>query len=187
MSSTPSRYHAAAIILHWIMAVAFLLMLASGLAMANLEIEKSLKFQMYQWHKSLGVLLLLAFFLRLAIRLSTQQPPWPVSMKPLERKTAHAGHMVLYVWMIALPLTGWAIVSASIYGLPTIVFGWFEWPHIPGIFGNEDLEEIAEDTHSFLAYCFILFIAGHIAAVIKHAFIDHENLLPRIGIGKQKE
>jgi cytochrome b561 len=186
MDAAPLRYSCFAIALHWVMALAFLLMLASGLVMANLDIPKSLQFQIYQWHKSLGVLLLLAFFLRLAVRLRARVPELPVRMKPFEKKAAKAGHFALYVWMIALPLTGWLVVSASPFGLPTIVFGWFEWPHIPDLAGNEPVSEFAETAHQWLAYAFIALIAGHVAAVVKHYLIDKENLLPRMGIGRAK-
>lgn len=178
------RYHRFAVALHWVMAIAFVLMLTSGLVMAELELPKSLKFQMYQWHKSLGVLLLLAFFLRLFVRLRTEVPLLPAAMKPLEQKAAKAGHYALYLFMIALPLTGWLIVSSSVYGLPTIVFGWFEWPHLPGVAANKEISEWAEEAHEIFAYIFMALIAGHVAAVIKHSWVDHENLLPRMWFGK---
>jgi cytochrome b561 len=183
----PVRYHGLAITLHWVMAVCFLLMLGSGLAMANLNIERSLKFQMFQWHKSLGVLLLLAFFLRLAVRLSVARPALPDSMKPMEKLAAEWGHRALYVMMLAMPMTGWALVSSSKSGLPTIVFGLFEWPHIPAIAGNTDVHATAGEAHELLAYVFMAMIAGHVAAVIKHAMFEKENLLPRMGIGHVKK
>jgi len=181
------RFHPLAIILHWVMAVSFILMLASGLAMEYLELEKALVFQLFQWHKSLGVLLMVAFFLRVAVRLFAAHPKLPETMPVLERKAAHAGHMMLYLWMLALPLSGWVMVSASSFGLPTIVFGWFEWPHIPGIAGDKGLRENANLAHQWLAYSFIALIAGHIAAAVKHLVIDHENLLPRMGVGRVKK
>ncbi len=181
------RYHGLAITLHWVMALAFFAMLGSGLAMEHLEMEQSLKFQMFQWHKSLGVLLLIAAILRLVVKCKTKQPRWPDSMKPLEKKAAKLGHWAFYGWMLALPIAGWVMVSSSPYGLPTIVFGWFEWPHIPGIAANEDIEEFAEVTHALLAYSFMALIGMHVAAVIKHWVVEKENLLPRMGIGKLKE
>lgn len=183
----PARYHRAAIILHWVMAVCFLLMLAGGLLMTGDTLEKGLRFQVYQWHKSLGVLLLLAFFLRVSIKLLAAAPPLPAAMKPLEKKAAILGHWGLYAFMLAMPLSGWLMVSSSVYGLPTIVFGLFEWPHLPGVAGSEPIHEAAEEGHEILAWLFMGMIGVHIAAVIKHALLDHENLLPRMGIGKPKE
>jgi cytochrome b561 len=179
-SLLPVRYHSIAITLHWVMAIAFLVMLASGLTMKYLPIEQALKFNLYQWHKSLGVLLLLTFGLRLLVRLTQPIPALPASMKQLEQLAAKFGHAALYVWMLALPLSGWVMVSASVYGLPTIVFGWFEWPHIAGIAMNEAIENMAKNAHMILAFSFIALTVGHIAAVIKHAVIDRKNLLQRM-------
>jgi len=53
------------------------------------------------------------------------------------------------------------MVSASVYGLSTIVPGWFEWPHIPGIAMNEVVENLARNTHMILAFSFLSQIAGH--------------------------
>ena len=181
---TVARYHKVAIALHWVMAIAILLMIASGLTMVFLPIEKSLEFQMYQWHKSLGVLLLWAIVMRILVRILTVRPALPASMTAWEQKAAHLGHMALYALMIIVPITGWVMVSSSKLGLPTIVFGWFEWPHVPGIAMNEAVHEVADSGHEYLAYFFIALIGGHIAAVIKHAVVEKVNLLPRMGIGK---
>lgn len=187
MQEKPLKYNLVAIILHWVMAIAFFLMLLSGLVMTFAPIQKLLKFQMYQWHKSLGVLLLIAFFLRLAVRLLTIKPDLPHKMNKLEKLAAKAGHFMLYAWMLILPLSGWIMVSSSPFGLPTMIFGWVEWPHVPGIAGNLEIENLAKEAHEFLAYSFMALIAVHIGAVIKHWVIDKENILPRIGIGRIKK
>ncbi|MBM3617602.1 MAG: cytochrome b [Alphaproteobacteria bacterium] len=180
-----TRYTSVAIILHWVMAIAFLLMLASGYTMEYLEIPKELKFNLYQWHKSLGVLLLVAFVLRILWRVTHKPPFLPLSMPRWERKAAKLGHFLLYVCMLFVPLAGWAMVSASVYGLPTIVFGWFEWPHIPNLAGNEAIGGLAKTAHWVLAWAFTALILGHIAAVLKHRVIDKENLLTRMWWGKK--
>lgn len=182
-----TKYTRVAIILHWVMGIAFLLMLASGLAFDNVPMSQSLKFNMYQWHKSLGVLLLLTFFLRLGWRLWHKPPPYPIAMKKLDKLAAKLGHWGLYALMIAMPLSGWAMVSSSPYGMPTLVFGWFEWPHIGFIEGNKIINGIAKESHEILAWIFITMIVIHIAAVIKHYVMERINLLPRIGIGKDKK
>ena len=182
--TTPQRYNSIAIILHWVMAIGFLMMLGSGVAMSYIELEQSLKFNLYQWHKGGGVLLLIAFVLRFGWRIVSQVKGWipalPEDFPKLEKLAAKAGHWALYVLMIAMPLTGWLMVSASVYGLPTVVFGWFEWPHIPGVEGNEALNKLAKDLHFYLAIAFGLTIAGHIGAVVKHKIVDGENLMNRM-------
>lgn len=182
MAETTKRYHISLIILHWIMALAFCGMIGSGLVMTSDMIESSQKFPLYQTHKALGILLLIAVALRLVVRFTTAKPALPAMMPKWETLAAKAGHWSLYIWMIALPVTGWVMVSSSVYGLPTIVFDLFEWPHIPGIEGNKEISAASNKAHEILAYAFIALIGLHIAAVIKHAIMDKENLLTRMSI-----
>jgi cytochrome b561 len=177
---TQQRYDSVAIILHWVMAIAFFLMLGSGVTMEYFPIAKSLKFNMFQWHKSLGLLLLVAFVLRLGWRLFHKPPELPPSITGWEAVAAKAGHWALYLAIITMIMSGWTMVSASVYGLPTIIFGWFQWPHIPNIAGNEAVEHFAKTTHFYMAITFALLIAGHIGAVILHWFVQRENILTRM-------
>lgn len=187
MSEDLKRYNTVAIILHWVMALAFFWMLGSGIAMEYMDLEKSFKYNLYQWHKASGVLLLMAFVVRILWRFVSRVPKLPQNFKPWEKIAAKAGHWGLYALMLLMPLSGWVIVSSSVYGLPTMVFGWFEWPHIPGLEGNEEIHEMSEDAHFYLAIIFGLLIAAHIGAVIKHALFDKENLLPRMWWRKDTE
>lgn len=154
--------------------------------MTYVDLSQNLKFQMYQWHKSGGVLLLLAFGVRLIWRILSVVPELPQSLIGLEKKAAKFGHFALYALMLLMPLSGWVMVSSSIYGLPTIVFGWFQWPHIPGLQGNELVETASRNIHFALAILFFLVIVTHILAVVKHAYIDKENLLTRIWWSKKR-
>ena len=181
------RYSIAAIILHWIMGIGFLLMLGSGLTFENWDnMPQNLKFNVIQWHKSLGVLLLCAVVLRLVLRFIIKPPSLPAKLSNFDKIAAKAGHWALYAAMIIMPVSGWIMVSSSSYGLPTIVFNWFEWPHIPDLAGNREMRQLSGGTHEYTAYIFIGLIALHIAAVVKHYIVDRINLLPRMGIGKTK-
>lgn len=180
MKISEQRYSSVAIILHWVMAVAFLLMLTSGLTMKYITLPQALKFNMFQWHKSLGIIVLMAFFIRIGWRLFHKPPALPVTMPGIEVLLAKAGHWALYAFMLAVPVTGWLLVSSSVYGLPTVVFGWFIWPHVPGVAGNELVQEIAGNAHWILAWAFGFAILGHILAVVKHYVFEKDNLLTRM-------
>jgi cytochrome b561 len=183
---SPTRYRVAVIALHWLMALGLLLMLGSGVAMANLEtLPKAVKFDLFQWHKSLGVLLLLALLVRVGARWWFAAPAMPGHFKPLEVELARLGHRALYFFMLSLPLTGWLMVSSSVYGLPTIVFGWFEWPHLPAVEGNAIAHDFAAWAHTLLAIAFALTLLAHVGAVAKHASVDGTNLLRRMWFTRQ--
>lgn len=180
MSDLPQRYHSFIIILHWLMGLAFIGMLASGLTMEYADLDRSVKFSLYQLHKSVGVLLLVCFALRLGARLLTHIPALPARLKPLEAKLAKLGHFALYLLMFGMPMSGWIMVSTSSSGFPTMVFNLFEWPHIPGIAGDKPLNEAARTGHMVMGFTLLAVLFAHIGAVIKHGVIDRINLLPRM-------
>ncbi|MEM6603751.1 MAG: cytochrome b, partial [Pseudomonadota bacterium] len=174
------RYASLLIIIHWIMAGGIFFMFGSGVVMTYAELTQDFQFRLYQWHKASGILIMLALGLRIVTRLSTFTPPLPVHFPKIEVIAAKLGHVALYGGMVLMVASGWIMVSSSSYGLPTLIFGWFSWPHIPGLAGNLFAERTAYLFHFWSAIALGLFLLGHIAAVIKHRLIDKENLLTRL-------
>lgn len=179
-----THYPTVSVILHWAMALAFVAMLASGILMTGDVLPKKLTFQMYQWHKSLGVILLLLFFVRIFWRLTHKVPALPESFSKPERFAAKLGHFGFYVLMFSIPMAGWIMVSSSPYGISTYVFDVFKWPHIGFVEGNSDIYKISKEVHEILGYVFIGVITLHVSAVIKHGVLKKENLLLRIWFKK---
>lgn len=128
--STREDWGTVAKTLHWAMAIGVLTMLACGVAMVwFLDGSLGLRFSVYQFHKSLGFVLLCLAAVRLSWRLvSVEKPVLPPDMKPYEHWLAAAVHAGLYVCLSALPLVGWAAASASPLIIPTTVFGFFTLP-----------------------------------------------------------
>lgn len=177
------RYSTVAMLLHWLMAAAILTLLISGLWMTDAIKEPATQataFSVYQWHKSLGLTVLVLSFVRLLWRLVNPPPALPQDMGRLTRFAAHGTHAAFYILMIGMPLLGWAMVSASIFGLPTIVFGLFEWPHIPMLAGLEDkapVEGVLKAAHRTGGYLMIALLILHVAAALKHHFFDRDHVL----------
>lgn len=180
------RYSAVAVTLHWAIAAAILLLLISGLWMTDaikVPDTRADAFAVYQWHKSLGLTVLVLSFARLAWRLVNPPPALPAEMGRLERLAAHTTHVVFYLLMIGMPLLGWAMVSASVFGLPTIVFGLFEWPHIPMLTELEDkapVEAALKTAHRTGGYLMIALLILHVLAALKHHFVDRDQVLARM-------
>ena len=126
-----SRYDAVAIVLHWLTAFAVLALIGMGLVMTREHPGSHLQFVLYQWHKSAGVTVLLLTVLRLGWRVLHRAPPLPPAMPDWEKALAHAGHLTLYAVLLAMPLEGWALVSASVFNLPTVLYGLVPLPHLP--------------------------------------------------------
>lgn len=177
------RYSRVAMTLHWLSAAAILTLLASGLWMTDaikVPAMQATAFTVYQWHKSLGLTVLVLSLARLAWRLFSPPPPLPSGMGRMSRLAAHGAHAAFYILMIGLPLIGWAMVSASIYGLPTIVYGLFEWPHISVLANLEDkapVEAALRTAHQIGGYVMIALLILHVGAALKHHFVDRDHVL----------
>lgn len=176
-----ARYHPSLIALHWLMALAIIAMLVSGIVIEEMELTKAVKYDLLQLHKSTGVILLLALVVRIILKLRFKAPALPANFNDKDRQLANAGHVLLYVLMAIMTLSGWIMVSASKYGLPTIVYGLFEFPHIPFIeSGDKVFSQLGHVLHGVGSKIMILMLIIHIAAVIKHKVSHHTNLVKRI-------
>lgn len=177
------RFGLVAVTLHWLIAALFLAMVVIGLTMTNLALADPWTFPLYQLHKSIGVTIFALVALRLAWRLSGHAPPLPASLGPWERRAACVTHYGLYAALLVMPLTGWITVSASPYGIPTVLYGYVRLPHIGFVVASSHkamIEQAASWTHWGLAWTAMALIALHIAAALKHHFILRDDVLARM-------
>jgi cytochrome b561 len=185
MPAVQDRYSAVAISLHWLIALGIIVNIALGLYFADLPRSDPDKFFLTQTHKSIGLTILVLSLIRVAWRLMNPVPPLPASMSPVTRFAAHATHFLLYVLIIAIPLSGWLLVSSSPLGLPTMYFGWFAWPQLPYF---SDLPRVAKKmwshefgtVHVYLAWSAIVLVTLHIVAALYHQFIRRDIVLGRM-------
>lgn len=179
-----SRYSTGAIILHWTIAALIIAQIPLGWQMG---IDKSAKsFALFQLHKSIGITILLLTLARIAWRL-THRPP-PLTVHGLEAGLAHLVHGLFYVLLLALPLSGWLMVSISKITVPTLLFGVVPWPNIPLVGGLSEaarhaLHEPAEEAHELMAYIFMLAFLLHVAGALKHHWIDRDASIQRMAPG----
>ena len=174
------RYNAVAVALHWVIAFAIIFLLCLGFYMNSDLVAKGDRFALIQLHKSVGIVVLWLVTLRVFWRLTHKAPKLPANFPWWEKAGAHLGHLALYVLMIAMPLSGWLMVSSSPTGLPTLLFHAWQWPHFPGVAGDLAVSGASRFVHNNLPWFFIGVIALHVLAVVKHAVIDRENILPRM-------
>ena len=177
------RYGAVAMFLHWTMAAGVLALIAIGLIMAHATLPPARLFSLYQLHKSIGITILLAALLRLAWRLGHRPPTLPESVPHAERVAAASTHWVIYFILLALPLSGWALVSASPLRIPTVLYGVVPWPHLPWLSDLSD-KAAAEKTislvHAWGAYALAAIIALHASAALRHRYVLHDDVLARM-------
>lgn len=172
--NTQTRYGMVAIFLHWAIAVLIIALLLLGLYMVGLPINLQ-KLKLYGWHKETGIAVLLLVIVRLLWRVLNALPSL-ASLPNWERRAARCVHYTFYVCMIFMPLTGWMMSSAA--GLPVSFFGLIVLPDL--LAPDENLRILLVFIHKWLAYFMIALICLHIAASLKHYFIDKDDILQRI-------
>lgn len=173
------RYNAVAVFLHWTIALLIIGMIIVGLTMGDYPIKY--KFLAYNLHKSFGITILVLSLFRLYWRLTHRVPPLPAPMPAWERLAAHASHYAFYFLIIAMPLSGWIMVSADAK-FPTVFFTLFEVPQfpLPAAYDTHATHEQFEGLHYWLAMGTLGLLAIHIAAALRHHFVDHDSVLRRM-------
>lgn len=169
------RYTRTAVALHWLTALLILAAFGVGYYMVDLRLSP-LKLKIYSWHKWIGVTVWLLTAARLAWRAGHPAPPLPDTMKAWEKSVAGATHILLYLLMFAVPLSGWLMSSAA--GFQVVYFGVLPLPDLIG--KDKEFAEFLKLVHFTLTSGLGLLIFGHIAAALKHRFIERDDVLARM-------
>lgn len=198
MTQTSSRYTKTAVILHWLIAIFIFLMFGLGWYMADLpkEAPKQMAYDLfdlgiYTWnlatevsprtfyfnlHKSLGVIIMTLIALRIIWRVMHQPPAPLTSYKAWEKKLATGMHHLLYLLMVALPVSGIIMSAYSKFGLK-----FFGISLIQGL-DNTPMREVFEEVHEVIGIVLLVVIAVHIAGALKHKIIDKDETLKRMSL-----
>jgi cytochrome b561 len=172
------RYGTTARTAHWL---TFLLLIGSfslGFYMADLAISP-LRLRLFAYHKWIGVTVLALTVLRLAWRLLAPPPVLPASMPAWEKRAAGISHRLLYLLLFAAPLSGWLMSSAK--GFQTVLFGVLPIPDL--LSKNPPLGAALTEVHETLVLMLLGLIGLHVAAALKHHFIDRDEVLARMTPG----
>ena len=192
------RYTKTAVVLHWLIAIGIFGMFALGWYMSELpkEAPKQMAYDLFDWgvytislaeeasprtfyfnlHKSIGVTILALIAFRLFWRITHKAPAMLTSYKAWERKLATGVHHLLYLLMVALPVTGLIMAIASKYGVK-----WFGLALIGGL-DNKGLRDIFKEAHEIVGVVILLVLVLHILGALKHHFIDKDDTVKRMSL-----
>lgn len=198
MNQSTTRYTKTAIILHWLIALGVFVMFALGWYMSELpkDAPKLMSLDLfdlgvYTWqfteeatarafyfnlHKSIGVTLFALILFRVFWRITHRPPAMLASIKTWERKLATGAHHLLYLLMVALPVSGIIMATYSKYGIK-----WFGIDLIQGL-DNKDLRELFKEAHEVIGVIILLVIILHIAGALKHQLIDKDETSKRMSL-----
>jgi cytochrome b561 len=174
------RYSPVAIVFHWTMAALVTFQLGWGWWMGRLPVGGD-KVAAHDVHYAVGILMLVLAMGRGGWRLLAPGPINDADKPGWESTAAQITHYLFYICLFGLPLTGWAMVSATAREQDLTLLGLVPWPLLP----MHDLsapmrwrtEAIAEWMHWGLIVSLLLLIPLHVGAALKHHFIDRDDVV----------
>ncbi len=173
--SAANTYSRTAMTLHWLMAALIFAAFPLGVYMSDLKFSP-LKLQLVSYHKWLGVTIFLLLLVRLAWRLRHTPPALAWRIAVWQQRAAHAVHQILYGLLVAIPLSGWLMSSAK--GVPVVYFGLVQLPDL--VSKDKAIGQLLENIHAALNYALLGLVLLHVAAALKHHFLDKDDTLARM-------
>ena len=174
---TDPHYTRVAIAFHWILTV--LILMNFVLVWSAEDAPKAKEAQLVGYHMANGMLILFLTVLRIIWRFMNPPPPFEDTLKAWEVALAKVVHILFYFLMLAIPLVGWIMVSAFSGGHGVGFFGLFEIPGLP-LQKNQDTAGALHEVHELLAILMLLLFVLHVAAALKHQFVDRDATMRRM-------
>ena len=174
-TASPVAYDTTSRLNHWIIAIAMIVMLVAGLIIANAGLPRETRGFMLGIHKATGVLVLLYGFWRVAWRLRQGFPAPASAMPAWQERAAKLSHYGLLAGILAMPLTG--LIGSLFRDRSVNVFNVFTIPPIGDI---KVIAAIGSNLHWLIGYLLVAMVALHIAAALKHHFVDGDTTLARM-------
>lgn len=173
------RYSFLTITLHWLIALLILGLIVLGFIMTRSAIDPALRFSLFQWHKSFGMLALLLSLIRFAHSFFYVRAKPVAGMSFPEHLAARAIHHLLLLLAVIVPIAGWMIASVSTLEIPTFAFNLVVIPHLP-VAKSDAAEAWWTTVHAVLAYSTLALVAMHSAAALYHHHVRRDAVLTRM-------
>lgn len=174
-SNAIAHYNKAIIALHWLMAA---LMLA---VYAFIELRELFpkgsdpRETMKALHFMFGLSILLLVLPRIGMRLLGAEPAITPQPPAWQQASAKLVHLLLYLFMLAMPLLGWLTLSAA--GKPIPFFGL----HLPALIGEDkELAKFIKEIHATIGEIGYYLIGLHALAALYHHYVQRDNTLSRM-------
>jgi len=166
---------------HWLLAILIIGQMGLGKFATETELSPQ-KLDLFVWHKSIGILILFLVVLRAAWRWNNPPPATVAGLTSWDKRLARAGHGLLYVFMIVVPLSGWWISDTS-----RIPFKLFWFIPVPDFMeASRDMSHLAAEVHGVLTTLFLILVSIHILAALRHHFLLHNDTLQRMLVSRHK-
>ncbi|WP_333713142.1 cytochrome b [Yoonia sp.] len=168
--STPTRW------LHWLTALVVLSTIPVGGIMTADDLSRGVQNALYIYHKNIGILIILLVIARLVMRALTPAAPLPASMPAWQKNAAAVSHVMLYLLLIVMAVSGYVRVVAG--GFPIESLNAVGMPFL--VPRSDDLAETAQWIHATARFVLVGFILLHIGAALQHGLIKKDGVFSRI-------
>ncbi|OGS90199.1 MAG: cytochrome b [Gallionellales bacterium GWA2_60_18] len=173
--NSPNRYTSTAIALHWLAALLIFSAFPLGLYVHEMALSP-LKLKLLSYHKWLGVTIFLLTVARIAWRATHTPPPLAATIPLWQQQVAHVLHLLLYILLLLIPLSGWLMSSAK--GFPVVYLGLVQLPDL--VDKDKLLGDLLAEVHKLLNFGLLALVGMHIGAALKHHFIERDDTLRRM-------
>lgn len=174
LRSNDRQWGSVAKFFHWVTA---LIIIGNGIFGLMMDLASS-PMQKINWlalHKSIGLTVLALLLLRLVWRLGDRRPAEDPAPR-WQQLAAHGVHLLLYLLIAAIPLSGWWFNSVT--GKPLQFFKLFNLPPLGA--ANQDLRHLSHSIHENLFWILVALLVLHVGGALKHHLFDRDNTLLRM-------
>lgn len=168
LTNSENRYGLVSRAIHGIMLVLIFAMLGVGVYMTELEKTDEMRKVLFGLHMSTGVLVLFLAVIRLVWLKVSPPPKLPAALENWEKTITTVVKSLMYLLMLLIPIAGILVVNTK--GIEVGFYGLFDLPMLTG--ENEELHELMEEVHEFLAFSLLFLVVLHVAGALKHRYFD---------------
>ncbi len=180
LQNTASRYGTVTKSLHWTIFILFTIMFILGFGLMGGD-ESTTAFgaewdTIFDWHATIGLIVLILAIVRIVWRKTTPLPSWAPGLSKREQTLAHRTEQVMYVVMIAKPLSGYVLAGAAPHEID--LFGTIPLGNPFGESGG--LNDVALAVHIVTGVAFLIAWVVHVGQALRHQFAKKDHLLERM-------
>lgn len=162
--------------LHWFTAACMFAILPLAWVMVNTKETAPFRGDLFNWHKTLGAIVLVVTAFRIVWRFFDGPPAYPPRVAVADRTLAHIAYWLFFAALIFMPVTGYL---SSAYGThPMKLFDWIALPQ--PVAPDKQLGDFFTSLHLAGQWAIYALIALHLAAVLFHAIWGRDGVLGRM-------
>jgi cytochrome b561 len=163
-------------ILHWVTALCMFAILPLAWVMTNAKEGTPFSSALFNWHKTLGGIVLLVTAARIVWRFRDPPPSYPTAVAEWDRLLAHTVYWLFFAVMIWMPVTGF--LTSTYGGHATRLFNVIPTPLL--LPHDKDLSDLFGTLHSLGQWAVYALIGLHLCAVAFHLIWKRDGVLGRM-------